>query len=93
LQDGRACFFLISICIATFFELKNTAFKPDHMGQLNFHLTAIDALVRDPKHDAPTICILLCKTKKKTIMEYALCGNLRFKQTSNSRISGRHFYG
>jgi YhcG PDDEXK nuclease domain len=32
------------------------------------------AQVRDPKHDAPTIGILLCKTKKKTIVEYALRG-------------------
>jgi predicted nuclease of restriction endonuclease-like (RecB) superfamily len=56
------------------FELKNSAFKPEHMGQLNFYLAAIDAQVRDPKHDAPTIGILLCKTKKKTIVEYALRG-------------------
>jgi len=56
------------------FELKNAAFKPEHMGQLNFYLAAIDAQVRDPKHDAPTIGILLCKTRKKTVVEYALRG-------------------
>ncbi len=47
------------------------AFKPEHLGQLGFYLTAID---RDMKsaHDNPTIGLLLCKTKNKVVAEYAL---------------------
>ena len=52
-------------------ELKAGAFKPEHLGQLGFYLTAID---RDMKgeHDNPTIGLLLCKTKNKVVAEYAL---------------------
>jgi predicted nuclease of restriction endonuclease-like (RecB) superfamily len=55
-------------------ELKNTEFKPTYTGQLNFYIAAVDDLVRDPKHDAPTIGLMLCKSKKKTMVEYALRG-------------------
>jgi len=52
-------------------ELKAGVFKPEHLGQLGFYLTAID---RDMKsaHDNPTIGLLLCKTKNKVVAEYAL---------------------
>ncbi len=52
-------------------ELKAGAFKPEHLGQLGFYLTAVD---RDMKseHDNPTIGLLLCKTKNKVVAEYAL---------------------
>lgn len=55
-------------------ELKNTAFKPEYTGQLNYYLAAMDDLVRDPKRDEPTIGIILCKSKKTTMVEYALRG-------------------
>ncbi|MEJ7138496.1 PDDEXK nuclease domain-containing protein [Amphibiibacter pelophylacis] len=54
-------------------ELKATAFKPEHAGQLNFYLTAVDRLVKSPD-DNPTIGLLLCKTQKRTVVEYALSG-------------------
>ena len=54
-------------------ELKATAFKPEHAGQLNFYLTAVDRQVKAPD-DKPTIGLLLCKTKKQTVAEYALSG-------------------
>jgi predicted nuclease of restriction endonuclease-like (RecB) superfamily len=54
-------------------ELKATAFKPEHAGQLNFYLTAVDRLVKAPD-DNPTIGLLLCKTQKRTVVEYALSG-------------------
>lgn len=52
-------------------ELKGGAFKPEHLGQLGFYLTAID---RDIKleQDNPTIGLLLCRTKNKVVAEYAL---------------------
>ena len=52
-------------------ELKTTEFKPEHTGQLNFYLSAVDDLLKD-KDDKPTIGLLLCKTKDKFKAEYAL---------------------
>ena len=52
-------------------ELKAGAFKPEHTGQLGFYLTAVDELVKAPE-DAPTIGLLLCRTKNKVVAEYAL---------------------
>ena len=54
-------------------ELKATAFKPEHAGQLNFYLTAVDRQVKAPE-DKPTIGLLLCKTKDHLVAEYALSG-------------------
>ena len=52
-------------------ELKGGKFKPEHLGQLGFYLTAVDAQVKHPQ-DAPTIGLLLCKSKNKVVAEYAL---------------------
>lgn len=52
-------------------ELKNTAFKPEFAGKLNFYLSAVDDLLRHCD-DKPTIGLLLCKTKKNFTVEYAL---------------------
>ena len=54
-------------------ELKATAFKPEHAGQLNFYLAAVDAQLRSPD-DKPTIGLLLCKQQKRLVAEYALSG-------------------
>jgi predicted nuclease of restriction endonuclease-like (RecB) superfamily len=54
-------------------ELKVTDFEPEYVGKLNFYLAAVDNTLRHPQ-DAPSIGLLLCKTKKKTIVEYALQG-------------------
>lgn len=52
-------------------ELKAGKFKPEHLGQLGFYLTAVDAQVKHAD-DAPTIGLLLCKSKNKVVAEYAL---------------------
>jgi len=54
-------------------ELKAGAFKPEHAGQLNFYLSAVDAQVKTPE-DRPTIGLLLCRTKNRIVAEYALSG-------------------
>ncbi|WP_449258940.1 PDDEXK nuclease domain-containing protein [Chlorobium limicola] len=54
-------------------ELKATAFKPDHAGQLNFYLAAVDAKIK-AEDDKPTIGLLLCKQKNRLVAEYALSG-------------------
>lgn len=52
-------------------ELKGGKFKPEHLGQLGFYLTAIDRQVKS-EQDNPTIGLLLCKSKNKLVAEYAL---------------------
>jgi predicted nuclease of restriction endonuclease-like (RecB) superfamily len=52
-------------------ELKNERFKPEHLGQLNFYLEALDQDVKK-EHENPSIGILLCKGKDDTVVEYAM---------------------
>ncbi|MBC7619260.1 MAG: DUF1016 domain-containing protein [Candidatus Saccharibacteria bacterium] len=52
-------------------ELKADKFKPEHLGQLGFYLTAVDMQVK-AEQDNPTIGLLLCKNKNKVVAEYAL---------------------
>ena len=54
-------------------ELKATAFKPEHAGQLNFYLSAIDAQMK-ATDDRPTIGLLLCRSNNRLVAEYALSG-------------------
>ncbi|MBR0572628.1 MULTISPECIES: PDDEXK nuclease domain-containing protein [Pasteurellaceae] len=54
-------------------ELKNTKFKPEYAGKLNFYLSAVDSLIK-ADDDNPTIGILLCRDKKKLETEFALRG-------------------
>lgn len=54
-------------------ELKATAFKPEHAGQLNFYLSAVDAQIK-AEDDKPTIGLLLCKQQNRLVAEYALSG-------------------
>jgi predicted nuclease of restriction endonuclease-like (RecB) superfamily len=57
------------------FELKIGQFKPEHMGQLNFYLEALDRDVKKP-HENPSIGVLLCRDKDDEVVEYALSRNL-----------------
>jgi predicted nuclease of restriction endonuclease-like (RecB) superfamily len=52
-------------------ELKAVPFTPGFIGQLNLYLSATDDLLRHPD-DKPTIGLLLCRTKNKLVVEYAL---------------------
>ena len=52
-------------------ELKNTAFKPEYAGKLNFYLSAVDDILKH-EQDNPTIGILLCRERSKLTAEYAL---------------------
>lgn len=52
-------------------ELKTGDFKPEHLGQLGFYLTAVDKQIKS-EHDTATIGLLLCKNKNKVVAEYAL---------------------
>ncbi len=52
-------------------ELKNTEFKPEYAGKLNFYLSAVDDILKHPQ-DNPSIGIMLCRSKDKLTAEYAL---------------------
>jgi predicted nuclease of restriction endonuclease-like (RecB) superfamily len=52
-------------------ELKNTEFKPEYAGKLNFYLSAVDDMLKH-ETDNPSIGILLCKERDKLTAEYAL---------------------
>ncbi|NET62587.1 MAG: DUF1016 domain-containing protein [Symploca sp. SIO2E6] len=52
-------------------DLKTTKFKPEFSGKMNFYVAVVDDLLRHPD-DQPTIGIILCKLKNKTVVEYAL---------------------
>jgi predicted nuclease of restriction endonuclease-like (RecB) superfamily len=53
------------------FELKAEKFRPEHLGQLNFYLEALDREVKK-SHENPSIGILLCKDKDNEVVEYAM---------------------
>ncbi|MCX2494355.1 PDDEXK nuclease domain-containing protein [Pedobacter sp. PF22-3] len=57
------------------FELKVDKFKPEHLGQLNFYLEALDRDVKK-SNENPSIGILLCKDKDNEVVEYALSRSL-----------------
>ena len=52
-------------------DLKVEAFKPEFAGKMNFYLSAVDDLMRHPD-DKPSIGLILCRTAKRTVAEYAL---------------------
>lgn len=57
------------------FELKADKFKPEHLGQLNFYLEALDRDIRK-SNENPSIGILLCKDKDSEVVEYTLSRSL-----------------
>ncbi|MEW6776590.1 MAG: PDDEXK nuclease domain-containing protein [Bdellovibrionota bacterium] len=57
-------------------DLKMGDFQPEHAGKMNFYLSAVDDQLRQAG-DRPTIGLVLCKTRKKLLVEYALRGSRR----------------
>lgn len=55
-------------------ELKSGKFKPEHLGQLNFYVAAVNNLVKFPGM-APTVGILVCGSKHDPTVRYALDGS------------------
>lgn len=52
-------------------ELKIGKFQPEFVGKMQFYLAALDRLVRMDDEN-PSIGIILCKEKNRTVVEYAL---------------------
>lgn len=81
LQVGNSDFYIDLLfyhrglqCLVAF-ELKADKFKPEHLGQLNFYLEALDRDVKKTNEN-PSIGILLCKDRDTEVVEYALSRNL-----------------
>lgn len=81
LQVGNSDFFIDLLfyhrglqCLVAF-ELKADKFRPEHLGQLNFYLEALDRDVKR-ENENPSIGVLLCKDKDCEVVEYALNRNL-----------------
>jgi hypothetical protein len=52
-------------------ELKNGEFEPECAGKLSFYISAIYGTMRTAG-DGPTIGLLLCESRRGTIVEYSL---------------------
>lgn len=81
LQVGNSDFYIDLLfyhrglqCLVAF-ELKTDKFRPDHLGQLNFYLEALDRDVKK-QNENPSIGVLLCKDKDSEVVEYALSRSL-----------------
>ena len=64
-------FYHIKLRCYVVIELKTVEFTPEFAGKLNFYISAVDDLLAT-EQDQPTIGILICKSKNRTIVEYAL---------------------
>jgi predicted nuclease of restriction endonuclease-like (RecB) superfamily len=91
LQVGNSDFYIDLLfyhrglqCLVAF-ELKADKFKPDHLGQLNFYLEALDRDVKKPNEN-PSIGVLLCKDKDSEVVEYALSRSLSPTMVSKYKI-------
>lgn len=56
-------------------ELKIGKFKPEHIGQINFYLEALDRGVKKPNEN-PSVGVILCASKDDAVVEYALSRSL-----------------
>ena len=68
-------FFHRGLAALVAFELKAGKFRPEHLGQLNFYLEALDRDVKKP-HENPSIGVLLCRDQDEEVVEYALSRHL-----------------
>ena len=57
------CFIVIDLNIGEF--------KPEDAGKMNFYISATDNTLRQPE-DGPSIGLILCRSKNRVIVEYAL---------------------
>lgn len=74
--DGREFFIDIVLyhrglkCLVAM-ELKTGDFNPEYAGKMQFYLAALDSTVKG-KYENPSIGIIVCRDKSRTIVEYAL---------------------
>jgi len=69
--DTPPAFFHRGLNCLVAFALKIDEFQPEHLGKLSFYLEALDRTVRKP-HENPPIGVLLCASKDREVVEFAL---------------------
>lgn len=80
-QVGNTDFFIDllfynrSLCCLVAVELKIDVFRPEHLGQLNFYLEALDRDVKK-ENENPSVGLILCTSKDDTVVEYTLSRSL-----------------
>jgi predicted nuclease of restriction endonuclease-like (RecB) superfamily len=52
-------------------DLKIGEFEPEHKGKMEFYLAVLNETIKLP-HENPSIGIIICKSKDRTIVEYSL---------------------
>ena len=52
-------------------DLKMGEFEPEYAGKMGFYVSAVDHLLKYPG-DAPTLGLILCKSKRKNVVEWSL---------------------
>lgn len=52
-------------------ELKIDSFQPEYSGKMNFYLSALNRMVKK-QHENPSIGIIICKSKDRTTVDFAL---------------------
>ena len=67
-------------------ELKIGKFKPEHIGQINFYLEALDRDVKKPSEN-PSVGVILCASKDDSVVEYALSRSLSATLVSDYTLS------
>jgi predicted nuclease of restriction endonuclease-like (RecB) superfamily len=74
--DGRSfyidlLFYHVRLHCYFVLELKTGEFEPEYAGKLSFYISAVDGTMRTAG-DGPTIGLLLCESRRGTIVEYSL---------------------
>lgn len=67
-------------------ELKTTECKPEHIGQIGFYITAVDRDIKT-RSDKGTIGLIICKSKNKTVVEYALANSAQPTGVAEYKVS------
>ena len=66
-------------------ELKIGKFKPEHIGQINFYLEALDRDVKK-QNENPSVGVILCASKDDAVVEYALSRSMSPTLVSDYRL-------
>ena len=72
------------------YELKVVEFMPEFAGKLNFYVSAVNRLLRQPE-DNPTIGLLICKSKDQTKVKMVHYENHAFYVHEKSFVDGYKF--
>jgi predicted nuclease of restriction endonuclease-like (RecB) superfamily len=76
--DGRdfrldLLFYHLKLRCFVVIDLKMGDFQAEFSGKMNFYVSAVDEVLRHPD-DQPTIGLILCRSKSRTIAEFSLRG-------------------